>query len=165
MSERDQFEAWFQPRQVAMKKNGIGLISINRLKQRQWEAWQASREALKAEQDAASIDARMEAAGMISARQVIAGAPIDAFLKHSGVVDLNSLCQWAEMRRGEFLRMLAKYELREQEADGMYEWVVSHVGVFGELHVNIRSLLPDNHPIDTTSQQYEALSKGESNAS
>ncbi|WP_394372236.1 DUF551 domain-containing protein [Franconibacter helveticus] len=24
---------------------------------------------------------------------------------------------------------------------------------------------PSNHPIDTTSQQYEALSKGESNAS
>lgn len=40
--ERQRFEEWFHPRQVAMKNQGLGLISINRLKQRQWEAWQAA---------------------------------------------------------------------------------------------------------------------------
>ncbi|EOS94731.1 hypothetical protein LU631_02590 [Erwinia tracheiphila] len=44
--ERQAFECWFEPRQKAMKAQGLGLISINRLKQRQWEAWRASRASL-----------------------------------------------------------------------------------------------------------------------
>ncbi len=39
--ERQAFEEWFENRQRAMKAQGLGLISINRLKQKQWEAWQA----------------------------------------------------------------------------------------------------------------------------
>lgn len=45
--ERQTFEEWFEPRRVAMSKQGLGLISINRLKLRQWEAWNA---ALKSKQ-------------------------------------------------------------------------------------------------------------------
>lgn len=39
----EEFEQWFSPREKAMKSQGLGLISISRLKSRQWEAWQASR--------------------------------------------------------------------------------------------------------------------------
>ncbi|MBC0853865.1 hypothetical protein [Pantoea stewartii] len=45
--QRQAFEKWFEPRRAAMSKQGIGLISINRLKLRQWEARQA---ALKSKQ-------------------------------------------------------------------------------------------------------------------
>ncbi|MCV4848031.1 hypothetical protein OFP28_16735 [Escherichia coli] len=55
------------------------------------------------------IDTRMKNAGMLSAPEIIAGQPIDAFMKHAGVVDLESLLKWSEMRRAEFLRMQAKY--------------------------------------------------------
>ncbi|HEJ7888706.1 TPA: hypothetical protein SMI07_000700 [Serratia liquefaciens] len=40
---REEFEQWFSPREKAMKSQGLGLISISRLKSRLWEAWQASR--------------------------------------------------------------------------------------------------------------------------
>ncbi|MFV9686604.1 hypothetical protein ACNY67_06895 [Pantoea sp. KXB45] len=41
--ERERFDKWFEPRGAAMKKQGLGLATINRLKQRQWEAWRASK--------------------------------------------------------------------------------------------------------------------------
>ncbi|EOY8504057.1 TPA: hypothetical protein ACXIYC_002493 [Enterobacter cloacae] len=87
------------------------------------------------------IDARMKNAGMLSAAEIIAGQPIDAFMKHAGVVDLSSLLKWAEMRRAEFLRMQAKYELGDNQKDDMYEWVISHVAAFSELHVNLRAAM------------------------
>ncbi|WP_436879535.1 hypothetical protein [Escherichia coli] len=87
------------------------------------------------------IDARMKNAGMLSAAEIIAGQPIDAFMKHAGVVDLESLLKWSEMRRAEFLRMQAKYELGDNQKDDMYEWVISHVAAFSELHVNIRAAM------------------------
>uniref|UniRef100_UPI003872AB11 hypothetical protein n=1 Tax=Enterobacter roggenkampii TaxID=1812935 RepID=UPI003872AB11 len=87
------------------------------------------------------IDTRMKNAGMLSAAEIIAGQPIDAFMKHAGVVDLESLLKWSEMRRAEFLRMQAKYELGDNQKDDMYEWVISHVAAFNELHVNIRAAM------------------------
>ena len=87
------------------------------------------------------LDTRMKNAGMLSAAEIIAGQPIDAFMKHAGVVDLESLLKWSEMRRAEFLRMQAKYELGDNQKDDMYEWVISHVAAFSELHVNIRAAM------------------------
>ena len=43
---RQQFEEWFAPQKEEMKRNGLGMISITRMHQRQWMAWQASRESL-----------------------------------------------------------------------------------------------------------------------
>jgi hypothetical protein len=87
------------------------------------------------------IDSRMKEAGMLSAAEILAGQPIDAFMKHAGVVDFESLLKWAEMRRAEFLRMQAGYELGDKKKDDLYEWVISHVAVFSELHVNIRAAM------------------------
>lgn len=52
MSEREQFEAWFSddgkyPHAVERSGNGYFFADANI----QWEVWQASREALKAEQE------------------------------------------------------------------------------------------------------------------
>lgn len=47
--ERKKFEKWFEPRRIAMSKQGLWIISINRLKQRQWEAWQAALQSRQAE--------------------------------------------------------------------------------------------------------------------
>ena len=46
---RQQFEEWFAPQKEEMKRNGLGMISITRMHQRQWMAWQASRESLEVE--------------------------------------------------------------------------------------------------------------------
>lgn len=104
------------------------------------------------------IDTRMKNAGMLSAAEIIAGQPIDAFMKHAGVVDLESLLKWAEMRRAEFLRMQAKYELGDNQKDDMYEWVTSHVAAFSELHVNIRAaMLQGAEPVTTAYKLRDAV--------
>lgn len=46
---REQFEEWFNPTKERMKKDGLGLIAISRLHQRQWEGWQASRQCIEVE--------------------------------------------------------------------------------------------------------------------
>ncbi|MCG9533961.1 hypothetical protein [Providencia huaxiensis] len=46
---RQQFEAWFAPQKEEMKLNGLGMISITRMHQRQLSAWQASRKSLEVE--------------------------------------------------------------------------------------------------------------------
>ncbi|WP_272689644.1 hypothetical protein [Providencia sp. PROV033] len=46
---RKQFEEWFAPQKEEMKRNGLGMISITRMHQRQLSAWQASRESLEIE--------------------------------------------------------------------------------------------------------------------
>lgn len=46
---RQQFEEWFAPQKEEMKRSGLGMISITRMHQRQWMAWQASRESLEVE--------------------------------------------------------------------------------------------------------------------
>ncbi|MDU9626264.1 hypothetical protein [Escherichia coli] len=104
------------------------------------------------------IDTRMKNAGMLSAPEIIAGQPIDAFMKHAGVVDLESLLKWSEMRRAEFLRMQAKYELGDNQKDDMYEWVISHVAAFSELHVNIRAaMLQGAEPVTTACKLRDAV--------
>lgn len=46
---RQQFEDWFAPQKEEMKLNGLGMISITRMHQRQLSAWQASRDSLEIE--------------------------------------------------------------------------------------------------------------------
>lgn len=105
------------------------------------------------------IDERMKAAGMLSAVQIIEGQPLDAFIKHSGVVDMGTLLQWSEMRRAEFLRMQSQYDLGDKDkTDDMYEWVIAHSAAFSELHINIRAAMLQlsgnseqvNHSVDAT---------------
>lgn len=49
MDTKAAFEKWFESREIEMKKNGLGLISIARTKMRDWEAWTASRAAIEIE--------------------------------------------------------------------------------------------------------------------
>lgn len=41
-SQREAFEVWFKPKKLAMQKQGISMLRIIKLHQRQWEAWQAA---------------------------------------------------------------------------------------------------------------------------
>lgn len=96
----------------------------------------------------ADLATRMKAAGMMSVAELLAGAPLDAFTRHAAVKDLQSLLQWAEMRRAECLKAQARYDLGERDkSDDLYEWTVAHCAVFTELHVNIRAALAGLPPL------------------
>lgn len=103
-----------------------------------------------------SLDERMKAAGMLSVSQLLAGAPMDAFHKHAGVVDLDSLLEWVEMRRGECLRAQARYDL-DKPKDDLYEWAIAHSAVFTELHVNLRAAIEGEKTKATPAPKQESV--------
>lgn len=94
------------------------------------------------------LDERMKAAGMLSAAELIAGAPLDAFMKHAGVNDLESFGKWLEMRRKECLQSQGRYDLGDRDkSDDLYEWTIAHAAVFGEVHVNFKAAMAGNQAI------------------
>ncbi|MCW4649237.1 hypothetical protein [Pseudomonas aeruginosa] len=56
-------------------------------------------EAFIAGQDAenSDLDERLRPAGMFSVAEVLKGVPIDSFMKHADVSDLETFSQWLEM--------------------------------------------------------------------
>lgn len=87
----------------------------------------------------ATLDERMVAAGMYSVAQVLAGKPLDAFIRHAGVSDLRTYEQWLDMKRAGFVKLQARLELAGREHDELYEWVMSHAAAFSEVAINFRA--------------------------
>ena len=71
--------------------------------------------------------------------QVLAGKPLDAFIRHAGVSDLRTYEQWLEMKRAGFVKLQARFELAGREHDKLYEWVMSHAAAFSEVAINFRA--------------------------
>ncbi len=161
MSEREQFEAWFSdggkyPHAVERSGEGYVFAAANS----QWEAWQASREALKAEQGQGS--------------ELLASAKI---IEQSAVAIVQSLKQpavdgWiacADRMPEEGGRYWCYVEEQNSLGKSHYQWNCSWNGDEwgGEAlsgRVTHWQPLPSppaiNHPIDTTPNQYDALGKG-----
>lgn len=91
--------------------------------------------------DGEQLAARMKAAGMMPISEMLARGPLDGFIKHAGVNDLTSFGQWIEMRRRSCSEMSARFQLDKREDDELYEWVVAHAAVFGEVHVNFKAAI------------------------
>lgn len=97
---------------------------------------------LKAKPDDDTLDQRMKAAGMFTVSQMMTAAPMDVFIKHAGVNDLDSFLQWVEMKRAEYIRMQARYDLGDKpKDDDLYEWVITHNAVFAAVHVNLKAAM------------------------
>ncbi|ELQ8317482.1 hypothetical protein R2571_006381 [Pseudomonas aeruginosa] len=87
----------------------------------------------------ARLDERLEAAGMLTVAHILAGAPLDAFIRHAGVHDFASFGQWLEMRRAESVRLQARFALEKRDDDELYEWVIAHAAAFSEVAINFRA--------------------------
>lgn len=85
-----------------------------------------------------SLDARMKAAGMMSVSEMLERSPLGRFSAHTGVTDLESFERWVQQRRAEFLQMQAQMTLDGEEKDELFEWVVAHNAVLGEVAANFR---------------------------
>lgn len=86
----------------------------------------------------ADLAERMKKAGMLSIEQMLQRSPLGGFQAHAGVTDLEKFEEWIQMRRKEFLTMQARMTLEKQEDDEMFEWVLAHCAVFGEVIANFR---------------------------
>lgn len=111
------------------------------LEQTKRELDQLKAKLMHQEAEAGTLAERMKAAGMMTVDELLAGAPLDAFTRHAGVNSLEAFGQWLEMRRREYVTMQAKRTLDKREDDELYEWVLAHAGVFGEVHVNFKAAM------------------------
>lgn len=104
------------------------------------------------DRDAVLAD-RMRAAGMLTIDEMLSGAPLDRFIQHAGVTDLETFGQWLDMKCREFLSMQASRELERKQDDDLYEWVLAHAAVFQEARINFkaaRQALQDKRQPDDT---------------
>jgi len=84
------------------------------------------------------LDKRMAGAGMTPVSQMLEQSSLGKFNAHAGVTDLDKFEEWIQMRRKEFLRLQAKMTLDKEEKDELFEWVVAHNAVLGEVMANFR---------------------------
>lgn len=103
------------------------------------KVYRAMLAAAPAAPDDKTLDARLKAAGMLTATELMQGQPIDAFVKHAGVKDLATFSEWLDLKCREFLTLKARRSLEKQPEDEMYEWVFAHAAVFHEVRVNFKA--------------------------
>lgn len=85
-----------------------------------------------------SLDDRMKAAGMMSIESMLEKSALGRFSAHAGVTDLESFEAWIQERRASFLKMQARMTLDGEEKDELFEWVLAHNAVLGEVIANFR---------------------------
>lgn len=85
-----------------------------------------------------NLDERMKEAGMMPVSEILERSPLGKFSAHAGVTDLESFERWVQHRREEFLKMQAQMTLDGNEKDELFEWVVAHNAVLGEVIANFR---------------------------
>ncbi|TPM37017.1 hypothetical protein [Mesorhizobium sp. B2-3-2] len=130
------------------QRGGLGIDEHRCIKstREEWDdaiaAWnrRALRDGEATEGVEASLDERMEAAGMIPLSKLLAGdTPLARWEVHTSVRDLASFEQWLQMRHREIKSLRVKYELGDKdETDDLYEWVLAHDGAFSEVAANFR---------------------------
>ena len=85
-----------------------------------------------------SLDERMKEAGMLPVSEMMEQNIAGKFAQHANVTDLKSFENWLVMRRKEYIKMQAEMTLDGKTKDELFEWVVAHNAVFGEVLANFK---------------------------
>jgi len=95
-----------------------------------------------ADMEAEDLDSRMKAAGMIPLSDLLAGnTPLEKWMAHTSVRDLDTFEAWLMMKHREFMTMRMGYELGDKDqSDELFEWVFAHSAAFGEVVSNFRAM-------------------------
>lgn len=98
-----------------------------------------------------SLDERLKSAGMFTIDEVLEGLPLDTFIKHAAVSDMVMFGKWLEMKRAEFLRLHASFELGDRKDNEQREHVLAQMSVLAEVHINFKAAVagqsaPDMSP-------------------
>jgi hypothetical protein len=86
------------------------------------------------------LDKRMKDAGMMSLTEMLEKHPSNPFMVHAGMTDLKSFGEWLDMRHKEMSKMQANMILDKKEDSEMFEWVLSHAAVLGEVVANFKAI-------------------------
>jgi hypothetical protein len=80
-----------------------------------------------------ALDKQMKERGMIPLSEMLKSPPLIKYSLHKGVDNLERFEQWLDMRYGEMMRMKSIMILDNQEDCELYEWVLAHTAVLGEI--------------------------------
>lgn len=133
----------YTPDDLALSGREVVLASDYDILKRELDAARAVAGAMNSE---ASLGERMKAAGMLTIPEILEGGPLDRFIKHAHVVDLQSFVEWVHSKRVEYLTMHARMTVEHRENDELFEWVSSHTAVFGEVMINLKAALEGTKP-------------------
>ncbi len=86
-----------------------------------------------------TLDEKLKAAGMLTVEELMKGSPLDGFMTHAGVKDLDTFEQWLKMRQKETLSLKARLTVEGKEDDELFEWALSHAAVFNEVMINFKA--------------------------
>lgn len=90
------------------------------------------------------LEDRMKAAGMFTVDEMMQGMPIDQWMRHTGVKDLDTFGQYLERKTREYLSLKAGLESGTStlldEDESYKEWVNAHYAVFRDIHVNFMAM-------------------------
>lgn len=88
------------------------------------------------------LDDRLRAAGMLTVPEMLGKSPLDRWMVHAGMTDLDFFGQWLDRKTEEYARMRVAYELGDKDrSDELYEWVLAHAGAFSAIRANFRAAL------------------------
>lgn len=96
-----------------------------------------------------TLDERMAAAGMVPLSDLLSNeTPVDKYMAHVGVSDINSFEQWLMRRHNELQKMRIPYALGDKdENDELYEWILGNSGAFSEVVANFRQMKERSHTV------------------
>jgi len=86
------------------------------------------------------IDKKLKEAGMITLTDILNNNPFDEFHKNAGVHSLSTFSDWLDIRYEEMLKLKSKMILEKKDEDELYEWVLSHAAVLGEVRANFKAI-------------------------
>jgi hypothetical protein len=85
------------------------------------------------------LDHQMKMAGMIPLSQMLKDNPLDKFTLHKGVDTLELFEKWLNMRFEEMMKLKMKMILDKKEDKDMFEWILSHAYVLGEIRTQFNA--------------------------
>jgi hypothetical protein len=100
---------------------------------------------MNSEEKTKDLDKRMKEAGMMSLTEMLKKHPGNLFMVHAEMSNLEFFREWLHSRHKEFLSMQAEMELNtSSETNELYEWIIAHAAVFGEVIANFDAAIKNN---------------------
>lgn len=94
---------------------------------------------MKNDQEIAALDKQLKAVGMITLSDCLKSDPLGKYSTHQGVDNLERFEQWLDMRFIEMMKMKSRMLLAKKEDDDLYEWVLAHAAVLGEVRAQFNA--------------------------
>lgn len=82
------------------------------------------------------LDKKLKAMGLLTLSHCLKPENASPLMVHAGVKDMATFEEWLQMRYQECMSMKVQMTVDNRIEDEMFEWVMSHAAVYGEVLAN-----------------------------